>query len=267
MLALVALLHALPTPQAISRASCVTFRASQGRGDQHASLRGQRLEGRCKWFDAGKGYGFLSSEALDCDVFVHASKILPNNPAILLPEDLVSFSLMYDYGRDKLFAEEVELLGVRQVFKCFSMSQPFASLLMKNYKTIESRNSDIFMQSRGYFALHVGRKPWRNSKYRDIMERQGLTASQISDLCRLPGHFAPGDVVGIVEVGETWQATYEERGKPDIEAAVVAAREDMGKYLTPILRTHWLKQPLAVPGKPGIWNISIPRQLLPTELE
>lgn len=276
MLAMITvLLHALPSPptsslaggENIAASSVRGLMASHSRGESHSGLRGQRLQGRCSRFDATKRYGFITSETLDRDVFVHSSKILPNNPTILSTEDEVSFFLAYDDAKDRLYAEKVELVGDRTMFKCFSMSQPFASLLMKNHKTIESRNSNLFIQSKGLFALHVGRKPWKDSKYRDVLMSQGLTASQISDLCSLPDNFAPGDIVGIVELGETWLGTYEERGQPKIESAVVAAREDMGKFLTPILRTYWLKRPLTVPGKPGIWEVSIPNQLLPDEIE
>ena len=276
MLALVTvLLHALPSPPTSSLASRERNAASSVRGlvashsigESHSGLLGQRLQGRCSRFDPARRYGFITSETLDRDVFVHSSKILPNNPTILSTEDEVSFFLAYDDAKDRLYAEKVELLGDRTMFKCFSMSQPFASLLMKNHKTIESRNSNLFFQSKGLFALHVGRKPWRDSKYRDVLMSQGLTASQISDLCSLPDNFAPGDIVGIVKLGETWLGTYEERGQPKMESAVVAAREDMGKFLTPILRTYWLKRPLTVPGKPGIWEVSIPNPLLPDEIE
>lgn len=33
------------------------------------------IRGSVKWFDEEKGYGFLRSDAIDADIFVHYSKI------------------------------------------------------------------------------------------------------------------------------------------------------------------------------------------------
>ena len=68
-------------------------------------------------------------------------------------------------GEQQVEDEEKEHASSMLSFKCFSMSQPFASLLMKGHKTIETRNSDIFRGHQGKVLLHVGRKPWPDTSY------------------------------------------------------------------------------------------------------
>jgi CspA family cold shock protein len=47
-----------------------------------------RVTGRIKWFDAKRGFGFLVSEALDCDVMVHKT-LLRGHDRRTLPEGAV----------------------------------------------------------------------------------------------------------------------------------------------------------------------------------
>ena len=100
------------------------------------------------------------------------------------------------------------------------MSQPFASLLMKGRKTIETRNSDIF---RGYqarscctwaeshgqirptcFGKDLLRKscsaPVLRSAVRCSLKEAKLSDAEIEHLRSLPRGFSPGQIVGIVEV-------------------------------------------------------------------
>ena len=48
-----------------------------------------RLNGNVKWFDPGKGYGFISPESGGADVFVHVTAL--NGLDRLREDDRVSF--------------------------------------------------------------------------------------------------------------------------------------------------------------------------------
>jgi cold shock CspA family protein len=133
-----------------------------------------RVDGVCKWFDSGKGFGFVKYG--DEDIFLPASEIASTSTDRFVAGTKVSFEIGKDKaGRQR--ATKVTLTGEKPEdgaknlkedmvsFKCFSMSQPFASLLMKGIKTIETRNSDIFGGYQGEVLLHVGRRPWPDKAY------------------------------------------------------------------------------------------------------
>ena len=135
------------------------------------------VEGVCKWFDSRKGFGFVQYKSED--IFLPASEIVCLDLEKITTGAKLSFIVTQDKsGRSR--ASKVKLSGSdlpdtehqhdsrnqdTVSFKCFSMSQPFASLLMKGHKTIETRNSDIFDGVRGEVLLHVGRRPWPDKSY------------------------------------------------------------------------------------------------------
>ena len=67
----------------------------------------------------------------------------------------------------------------------------------------------------------------------------------------------------MVELGETRLASLEERSTDAVQRAVCASGAAMGRYLTPIERVQWLKQPVQTRGSPGIFEATIPRDALP----
>ena len=49
------------------------------------------MKGKVKWFDAQLGYGFIQSEEVDNDIYVHFSEIMMNGFKTLDEGDLVKF--------------------------------------------------------------------------------------------------------------------------------------------------------------------------------
>ncbi len=65
-------------------------------------------EGKVKWFNATKGYGFIQMENETKDVFVHHSAIEMEGYRSLQDGDRVSFSVVQ--GKKGLAAESVKVL-------------------------------------------------------------------------------------------------------------------------------------------------------------
>ena len=75
-----------------------------------------KIEGKVRWFNNKLGYGFIKSEAVDNEVFVHFSEIKMKGYKTLNEGDLVSFDLDEELGKavnvvklqnDKAVAETV----------------------------------------------------------------------------------------------------------------------------------------------------------------
>lgn len=70
-----------------------------------------------------------------------------------------------------------------------------------------------------------------------------------------------GQVLGIVELGQTRLLNEIERCQDATQRSV--ASEVVGKYATEILGAWWLPRPLPEGGQPGVWNVSLPPDLIP----
>lgn len=67
------------------------------------------MTGKCKWFDARKGYGFITDDQTGREYFVHHTKISQNGYRYLDTDDPVCFELeATDRG---LIAVQVEKMG------------------------------------------------------------------------------------------------------------------------------------------------------------
>lgn len=53
----------------------------------------EKLRGRCKWFKAEKGFGFIQREDGRGDVFVHHTQIVADGFRTLNEGDVVEFSI------------------------------------------------------------------------------------------------------------------------------------------------------------------------------
>ena len=158
---------------------------------------------------------------------------------------------------------------------CFSMNQPFASLVAHGFKTLETRNSTVFGELAGkYVALHVGKRTYPDGGvHRAIMRRNVPTAQhntlsedEIDLLTSLPLGFHRGHIVAILEIGETFLLEEELRRAPDVELRAVATAEAMGRYLTKVKSATWLRAPgIPIRGQPGVFNVEIPFDMLKAE--
>ncbi|MCM1290272.1 MAG: cold-shock protein [Corallococcus sp.] len=65
------------------------------------------MTGTVKWFNAGKGYGFISNDEGGEDVFVHFSAIQVDGFKTLQDGQKVSFDVVEDASNGKLRAANV----------------------------------------------------------------------------------------------------------------------------------------------------------------
>ena len=152
---------------------------------------------------------------------------------------------------------------------CFSMSQPFTALLMNGIKKIESRGNPMFADFKPgtKVLVHCGRRDWKDMDAPRVQLRKaGHSEDDIDSLMALPDGFKKGSIVGIVELGRTWETTQGERRREAMQRNVVAPSEDIGVWCTIITSAKWFERPLpATGGKPGIYNAKIPKDLVPGE--
>ena len=97
---------------------------------------------------------------------------------------------------------------------CFSMNMPFAGLLARGIKTIESRNHTMFEGTDGSLALlHVGMRTSRRGQAQGHLRRgdpEGevagapLDKGAIDTLTQLPDGLSRGSIVAILELGPDW---------------------------------------------------------------
>ena len=59
------------------------------------------LQGKVKWFNPTKGYGFIEREDKEKDVFVHISAVKESGIQKLYENDKVEFELTEDDGKGK----------------------------------------------------------------------------------------------------------------------------------------------------------------------
>jgi magnesium-dependent phosphatase 1 len=160
---------------------------------------------------------------------------------------------------------------------CFTMSQPFAALLLNGVKTVESRNNPMFQSIKPgtRLLLHVGKRDWHDvESFRDILAKDDddnkyLVKTVIDRVSRLPRGFRKGSIAGIITVGKTWQASDAERQHDATLQRKVLARgtDGIGRFCTEIAAAHWLKRPFVIArGNAGIYNVDIPKDCLPDQL-
>lgn len=70
------------------------------RTDEELLPSGDEITGRVKWFNTGKGYGFIEPEAGGPDVFVHITAVKQAGIESLTDNQSLTFILVKDrYGR------------------------------------------------------------------------------------------------------------------------------------------------------------------------
>jgi magnesium-dependent phosphatase 1 len=250
------------------------------------------VAGRVKFYSAQKKFGFIVNVETGEEYFVHESKV----PAgiNIVTGDSVVFEAGVD-GTGRNFAVVVSVGGedsnntgskgkgstgsgdgTKQdnnmvEMPCFTMSQPFAALLLNGIKTVETRNNPMFQDvpAGTKVLLHCGRKDWPDQEsYIDILKNDkdkagGYSDTDIESVSRLRKGFSRGSIIGVLTVGRTWKATDRERMNKDLQRRVLAPYEAVGKHCTEIVDAKWLKRPVNAKGNPGVLPREIPIDCLP----
>ena len=228
-------------------------------------------KGKIKFYSPKKRFGFIKEDGNEgLEYFFHESKV-PQGMFVRTGMK-VEFETIPDSSGRLAAAITKSLEGndsPMNELPCFSMSQPFASLLLNGIKTIETRNNDMFMSLKpgSKILLHCGMRDWKDQEAPKIeLRKQGYSEADIVRLSALPsGNFSKGSIVGILTVGRTWLASEKERQTAELEGKVVAKYENMGKYCTEITAASWLKRPFKCKGQPGIFTATISNESLPSE--
>ena len=229
-------------------------------------------QGYVKFYNPTKKFGFLQNQDGN-DFFIHESKI-PYGMSLTKGMKVTFEEIMDSKGRPsaiivsskkqnkkptKVNEEMVEM-------PCFSMSQPFASLLLNKIKDIETRNNPMFesIKSGTRILLHCGKRDWHDLDAPIIeMQKAGYTESEIQQYSQLPKGFQKGYIIGVLQVGRTWLSSERERSGENMQKRVVAKTENIGKYCTIIEDAKWFKEPFVnARGKPGIFKVQIPKRYL-----
>jgi hypothetical protein len=160
------------------------------------------------------------------------------------------------------------------------MNLPFAALLANGYKTLETRNGTMFTpyEPGTKMLLHVGRRTYPDGdRHLQIMasggnaehgtkEHEGNVVMDRAEMARLktlPQGFGRGMAVAIVELGNTYETTLEERCDPDFQRKVGAFGQDSGMRATEIRRVAYLKQGIPISGQKGISKVTVDQNLIP----
>jgi magnesium-dependent phosphatase 1 len=240
---------------------------------------GQAVAGRVKFYSAQKKFGFIVDNASGEEYFVHESKV-PAGINIQTGDGVVfeagvdgqgrNFAVVVSVGDDASVSGSVaEIVGKQESMvemQCFTMSQPFAALLLNGIKTVESRNNPMFQDVAAgtKVLLHCGRKDWPDQEsYLEILNEAGYSASDIEKAGRLAEGFSRGSIIGVMTVGKTWRATDRERMGGDLQRRVLAPYDAVGKFCTEIVDAQWLKRPVRTRGSPGVYKVDIPFDCLP----
>ena len=225
--------------------------------------------GKIKFYSPKKRFGFVKEDGNEgLEYFFHESKV-PQGMFVKIGMKVQFKSLPDSSGR--LAAAITKSLEENETsmseLPCFSMSQPFASLLLNGIKTVETRNNDMFMNLKpgSQVLLHCGMRDWKDKEAPKIeLRRQGYSDADIVRLSALqPGEFSKGSIIGVLTIGKTWLASDKERQSVDLERKVVAKYENMGKYCTEITGASWLRKPKRCKGRPGIFKAKVPDNCLP----
>lgn len=248
----------------------VEWDGSITKGERHRNLlQGGRQQGVIKTVNADKGFGFIRRPGNLDDVFFHFNN-LPVGAVIERGEE-VSFVVKRNQKNGKFFASEIEKLSKDSEdtleMHAFSMNLPFAALLANGYKDLETRNGTMFVPypQGTQMLLHVGQRiyPDGNRHVEVLKEFGGLSDKEIAKLKSLPKGFSKGSVVAILELGRTYESTVQERSTPEVQRRVTAFGADSGKMVTEIKRVAYLKRPVKISGKGGVFKATIPSSVLP----
>ena len=148
---------------------------------------------------------------------------------------------------------------------CLTLQQPYASLLMRGEKTLETRMTDFLKAHEGTeLLIHVGKNPGGRWALEGL-KLAGGSAAALAEMSRLPPGMQKGMIVGVVRVGRTIRAAElaDVAGWEAVEAAARVPRALIGKaYVTEIKSPRWLRRGVAAtPTDKGVWTADTLREI------
>ncbi|KAM8965984.1 protein CXorf40A [Sarcophilus harrisii] len=153
-------------------------------------------------------------------------------------------------------------------FGCLSFRQPYAGLVLNGIKTLETRWRPLLASQQSCtIAIHIAQKDWEDESWRYILvERLGMTSTQIQTLLDEGEKFGRGVIAGLVDIGETLQCpgnlTPEKLMNLENKAVLIDLKQ---KYLTTLSNPRWLLKPILAKGGKDIFQVEIPKELIPSE--
>ena len=232
-------------------------------------------KGVVKMVNDQKRFGFIRyGDRNTRDMFFHFSALTNRNIEVR-EGDQVTFQVTHDMKKGKDAANNVQITSRSAdpieekdtvEMRVFSMNLPFAALLANEYKTIETRNGTMFTPypEGTKMLLHVGQRIYPDgNRHIDVMRSGNLSDDEISRLKSLPEGFGKGMAVAIVEIGETFETTLEERSDPEFQRNVAAFGADSGMRATIIKRVSYLKKGVKVSGRGGVFKARVEKDVIP----
>mmetsp|Transcript_13759 Transcript_13759/g.20972 ORF Transcript_13759/g.20972 Transcript_13759/m.20972 type:complete len:495 (-) Transcript_13759:67-1551(-) len=237
---------------------------------------GSITTGKVDYFNPTKRFGFVKDSQGE-SYFFHESKVAQG--VQVRKGSNVEFECMVDsQGRNAaaiLRNTDDSMTGSKANAKqvtmpCFTMSQPFASLLLNGIKTIESRNNDMFtaLSPGTKVLLHAGRRDWHDQEtYKDILAKDvEFDNEEIKKVSQLQKGFQKGQVLGVITVGDTYQVSSRDKKMDSkLQRSVLAYGDGIGTYCTEIVSAQWLSRGVSVRGQPGIYSATIDEKFLPKQ--
>ncbi|XP_010948308.2 protein EOLA1 isoform X1 [Camelus bactrianus] len=151
-------------------------------------------------------------------------------------------------------------------FSCLSFRQPYAGFVLNGVKTLETRWRPLLSGHRHRtLAMHIAHRDWEDTAWRELLvERLGMTPAQIQALLQDGEKFGRGVIAGLVDVGDTLLCP-ENLGPEEVveleNRAVLTNLQQ--KYLTTLSNPRWLLEPVPRRGGKGIFQVDVPKHLVP----
>ncbi|XP_051687578.1 protein EOLA1 isoform X2 [Oryctolagus cuniculus] len=155
-------------------------------------------------------------------------------------------------------------------FGCLSFRQPYAGFVLNGVKTLETRWRPLLSSHQDRtIAIHIARRDWEDVTWQELLvERLGMTPTQIQALLQAGEKFGRGVIAGLVDIGETWQCPENLAPVEIVELESQAVLTDLKqKYLTVISNPRWLLEPVPCQGGKDVFQVDLPEHLIPLERE
>lgn len=230
----------------------------------------ERFKGNVQFINREKRFGFIQYGGRGIkDMFFHFND-LSYGDNVEEGDELTFTVATTRNGKDaasnieisKSNTDESDLVNMH----VFSMNLPFVALLANGYKTLETRNGTMFTPypAGTKMLLHAGQRIYPDGdRHIDIMKSGGLDDDEIKGLKSLPPGFSKGMAVAIVELGDSFETTLDQRCDPDFQRSVGAFGADSGMRATEIRRVEYLKRPIKVSGRGGVFKANIDKSVIP----